>query len=653
MTLVESLEGINGIFLFNQSEEQREKTWEDMSRIGLSNAQEKQLEKERTPRWEHMLIPPQDQVKVTVQFAASSSYSEELILRKGFEWEDFHFLVDSRLKDQEWEAWGGEQRWDANEIHIFQNGVITVFPPDWRTCDKRGIQKMREEEAWDRIKGTLSNLPWGWETWSSDNSQEATAMLKFPGEIREYFVRLPVGSEWAYIKSYANKRLDEGTWIASLVEERWCDHFRKPKQGEIIRFHWIEEKPLVYPSSTKPTIRKIEEVQAISRTDEPTDLPPTNWTGNLKAPLEKIQIRTQRPLPNGEESLLTPKHIIVQLAVPPIEILRPMLEKPPTFDSIFMYDLKAVRWKSDFQPDIWGEKLKKWRHIAISVLDTRAPSWKMLPAWKRLKMKYGPFLLDDSWDNAFEQAYRRKQTWEWDSLNLRTMRAKNKEVNLQLALLSFYNEEITDEAHSRRMKTLPPRVVQRGRAIFLGETPDKIDSDTWEIKEEDLEGVDQRFSDALVALKDVPIRHLRLQRERTWEWLEKEKLSWKKDMSDLQKRWSSQRFFERFVGAWQRKAAMWQKEFDKAKEDLRVFYKALRKRNFTYLSLPGPKSLEAMKASQEETEAERISLENAVKTAQWDWEEARSKLNNHEDKEKLIRAQKADLTTQKVQVGTE
>jgi hypothetical protein len=57
-----------------------------------------------TPRWEHIEIPLSHQVPITIHIGVEFYRKEELVLRKGLEWEDFQFLMDSRLKDHEWEA---------------------------------------------------------------------------------------------------------------------------------------------------------------------------------------------------------------------------------------------------------------------------------------------------------------------------------------------------------------------------------------------------------------------------------------------------------------------------------------------------------------------------------------------------------------------
>jgi hypothetical protein len=226
-----------------------------------------------------------------------------------------------------------------NDLAIPPNQEIMVFQPDGKTSWKRELQRRREEEAWERIEREGVERLAFWREMSNDvSAQEVTILLTFPNELREFFMRLPRGSEWGFVMSFANKRLGEWKWIASMLGERWFNHERSPKHGHIVRPHWIDEKPTIYQNTMK-----IEETHVDPDVDEPSDSPPCDWTGDLKAPLEKIQIGTQRPLANGEKSSAAPGRIIVEPGVPSLELFKPELETPLTFDCLVPCDLKAVR----------------------------------------------------------------------------------------------------------------------------------------------------------------------------------------------------------------------------------------------------------------------------------------------------------------------
>jgi hypothetical protein len=331
-----------------------------------------------------------------------------------------------------------------------------VFQPSEKTSWKRETQKLKEEDAWERVKGTLSKLPCGYETTKDEGVQEVTAIVRLQEEARGCFVRLPTGSEWACIKSFASKRLGVGTWIASLVQERWCDHSRKPRHGETVRLHSIEEEPMVYSSSTKPSSRieeeklpklttsRSEEMQAVLKTDGPSDLSPANWTGDPKAPLEKIQKGTQRPLPNGEECLKTAKQIIVELAVPPIEILKPVLTKPlDEGERPRLLSLEEVRWKSEYYQKSWEAYIRLG-----AAMDSRLTWAQMLKAWKTAREKVDPTYLPREYHQEFWKALRKRQSEEWDRLmreDIFEMRVRDKYADFKLTLLTMHNDDISDE----------------------------------------------------------------------------------------------------------------------------------------------------------------------------------------------------------------
>jgi hypothetical protein len=83
--------------------------------------------------------------------------------------------------------------------------------------------------------------------------------------------------------------------------------------------------------------------------------------------------------------------------------------------------------------------------------------------------------VNDLWCEAFEQALRRKQASEWDSLNLRALPTQNRDVDYQLALLLKYNDETTEEERERRLGVWRARAVDRATTTFNEETSDDIE----------------------------------------------------------------------------------------------------------------------------------------------------------------------------------
>jgi hypothetical protein len=98
-----------------------------------------------------------------------------------------------------------------------------------------------------------------------------------------------------------------------------------------------------------------------------------------------------------------------------------------------------------------------------------------------MKEKYGASLLNEAWDEAFEQAYRRAQSREWDVMilgNLKVLKVNGRDSDYHLALLTKFNAEITSEELTRRLKSLPRGVVRKAHATMKNEALRGIDWDT-------------------------------------------------------------------------------------------------------------------------------------------------------------------------------
>jgi hypothetical protein len=389
-----------------------------------------------------------------------------------------------------------------------------------------------------------------------DRNQEASVMIQFVHSRKHFYAGLLKGSEWAFVRSFANKQIGQETWIASLRGERWFNHRTIPRYGDIARIHRYKEKAARMEMGAIPETIEVQANQEISEYPEPSL---TNWTGDLKEPMEKIHLRTQRPLPNGEIGRRTLARIFVELAVPSIEILSPIMsESLDTGERPRLVRLEEVRWKSDFQPDLWGEKMKKWRRNITSTIEFRGSSSKMLQSWNRLKEKekYATLIEEEDWEQTFYRALRMKQSGELDELDLKWMRNQVRDVDFQLALLLYYNDEITREERMRRLDTLLPKEVDRAWRINMDETPDDIESDTWVL-----------YDDEFAALEDIPKTHVEKQRGKALKWLEEQKSEWNDDMWILrQKKISLPRALAHWYQwrVYQRKA---QAELDQAKAE--------------------------------------------------------------------------------------
>jgi hypothetical protein len=212
-------------------------------------------------------------------------------------------------------------RWSRNDTAIKPGQTITAHPSVGKNLGRKEIQREKEEEAWERIRETLSDSEQGCsELITEDLDQDSvTILLRFPDETREFIMRIPKGAEWAFVKSFANKKLGENKWVASfwnsrLQSDRWSNHQRAPNHGDIVRLHWIEEPESRKKAETEATNQYQSSVPESTVDRETQDdhedyeneevvIPtPIEQTGGLEAPLERIQLEAQRPLPSkGEE----------------------------------------------------------------------------------------------------------------------------------------------------------------------------------------------------------------------------------------------------------------------------------------------------------------------------------------------------------------
>jgi hypothetical protein len=107
---------------------------------------------------------------------------------------------------------------------------------------------------------------------------------------------------------------------------------------------------------------------------------------------------------------------------------------------------------------------------------------------------------------------------------------------------------------------------------------------------------------------------------------------------------------------WRPIQSKFQKELDQAKKNLSVFRNALRKRNIACFTRPQAQNMEALKEIHEETDAERSSLESAVKTTQMKLDEANYQCDCLRNSKERISFMKSDLTIrwhrlQRIQAG--
>jgi hypothetical protein len=94
----------------------------------------------------------------------------------------------------------------------------------------------------------------------------------------------------------------------------------------------------------------------------------------------------------------------------------------------------------------------------------------MLDTWQKFneEKRRGCFDLDIR--QSLEQALRRKQAREWDRVlqfDTPYMRQKDKQAHFDRALLTRYNDDISDEEASRRLKSLPGEATLRALRVLV------------------------------------------------------------------------------------------------------------------------------------------------------------------------------------------
>jgi hypothetical protein len=114
-----------------------------------------------TPRWEDVEIEAEEQVPVKV-------YLEEFgdvydwILRKGLEWPDLRYLVNSKLGHDNWESFTNDFIWDGEKV----NGMIYRPSPgqeikisaSWMGRSEKKMETFKQKQTtWDRISTRLQN----------------------------------------------------------------------------------------------------------------------------------------------------------------------------------------------------------------------------------------------------------------------------------------------------------------------------------------------------------------------------------------------------------------------------------------------------------------------------------------------------------------
>jgi hypothetical protein len=235
----------------------REKHWVEIK----PNTKENPVWKTWTPRWENMEIGQWERTPVRV-------YIEELgefydwVLRRDLEWQDFRFLVNSKLGHNNWDAilggnpWRGDVVFNGRIIKPFPNQEVRVtFSDEYKIRKKKEKILARKQEAWDRISMKFQD----YDDWHLDevpteegltepvsNDEDYSIAVEFPGDEEIRLMRIPRGNEWAFFETFVSTKLGADKWIAGfydgLQEVPWDTADRVPRPGQRVRIFWIKEE---------------------------------------------------------------------------------------------------------------------------------------------------------------------------------------------------------------------------------------------------------------------------------------------------------------------------------------------------------------------------------------------------------------------------
>jgi hypothetical protein len=257
-----------------------------------------------TPRKEEMEENPETQTPVIVTIE-ESGYTYQWNLRKGMEWADFKFLVNSKIGREDWEAHTNKFIWDGEQCNgrvtkpskgqritvrtierwSFKDPFRTKTPEQQYRSFKIEEKRKTKSEAWNRLLEIHPNEE-AWELseeereearenqvsndWNSDDPY-ITVDAPFSNELLS--LQVPKGNEWAYFTAFMDSRLGEGKWVAGFNRGGeiipWVEAKFTTKRYQVINVMRTEEKH--EPFSWKPIpitplrITRVEQPQEAAR----------------------------------------------------------------------------------------------------------------------------------------------------------------------------------------------------------------------------------------------------------------------------------------------------------------------------------------------------------------------------------------------------
>jgi hypothetical protein len=266
--------------------------------------------------------------KVTVNLDDTGEIVE-WSLRKGVEWPDFKFLVNSKLGRDDWEAYTEGYIWDG-KVHgqvDLEGTVINGSVNRPRNGQSIGVRSKvfskEESEArvavFDKIlDGRPEAINWELEEEQGENAKNLDIAPNLSEEDPYVIVELPnlylvavqimKGNEWAYFSAFMDTHLGENAWIA-VFEQR----------GELIP--WFGSS-IIPKNDQLVVVRRLKEETPFGGHFSILDLPPlrrhSNWAEAFFEAPWKRQVARPPPPPSETERAagIVPLEVNPQLSTP-------------------------------------------------------------------------------------------------------------------------------------------------------------------------------------------------------------------------------------------------------------------------------------------------------------------------------------------------
>jgi hypothetical protein len=123
-------------------------------------------------------------------------------------------------------------------------------------------------------------------------------------------------------------------------------------------------------------------------------------------------------------------------------------------------DLMGSRWKDDF---LWDVVSRKAESMRARIMWGRAKPWVRSKAWSEASQTDLGETLRERFGEEIEAYIRQAHRKEWDYFvkqNLSSLRRRNKAVDIGLALLIDYNEDIDEDERVRRWEAVKGGMVE-------------------------------------------------------------------------------------------------------------------------------------------------------------------------------------------------